>query len=80
MMIDRMLIVAAGLLVLSACTPNHVYQNLYEGIRVRNQLESLPDTSEGKTELPPYSQYEEQRQKQLNSVAPVNGVLWGEMI
>ncbi len=65
----RLFLTLAGLIAVSACTPKQVCQNLYEGIRVRNQLQTPPPVMAGKPEAPAYQQYEVLRNERRNPTA-----------
>lgn len=79
MTIYKLLIIAAGWIVLSSCTPKRVSQNFYEGIRLRNYFQSLPSIYGGNSELPPYSLYEKERLEQLSPEGHGNLDLRGEL-
>ncbi len=54
-----------GLLLLgqAGCTSKQIYGNLYEGVRVRNQLQTTPAEQIGKPDVPSYDQYEAERKR-----------------
>lgn len=53
-----LLLTALGLLFLAGCTTDHLKQGFYEGLRVRNDLQTSPAERIGKPESPNYSEYE----------------------
>ena len=50
---------------LAGFTVDHVQQGFYEGLRVRNDLQSSPHDRFGKPESPNYQQYEQLKKEQL---------------
>ena len=65
MPIAILLTITVCLLGISGCTTKQVYQGLYEGVRVRNQLQTTPAERAGKPEPFNYQEYEIQRNKRL---------------
>jgi hypothetical protein len=64
-MIFRVLSIALCLLS-TACSAQSVYTGLYEGVRVKNQLDATPSERFGKPEPPAdYQQYEMMRRETL---------------
>jgi hypothetical protein len=64
-MIFRVLFIALCLIT-TACSTRSVYTGLYEGVRVKNQLDATPSERFGKPEPPAdYQQYEMMRQETL---------------
>jgi hypothetical protein len=52
------------LLVLAGCATNSIYRGVYEGVRVRSQLDSAPAESIDRPELPAdYQQYDALRKE-----------------
>ena len=56
-------LVALGLSLCSGCTTDGVRQGLYEGFRVRNDLQSSPSERIGKPESVNYLEYERLRKE-----------------
>lgn len=50
--------------LLAGCSTNNVTRGLYEGIRVRNDLQSSPPERFGKPEAPDYAEYERMKKEQ----------------
>ena len=50
--------------LLAGCSSDKVTRGLYEGIRVRNGLQSSPSERFGKQEVPVYPEYERMRKEQ----------------
>jgi len=59
-----LLLLGLGLLFLAGCTADNVCHGLYEGFRVRNDLQSSPPERAGKPESPNYLEYERLRKEQ----------------
>jgi hypothetical protein len=60
------IVALAGFLLTTACSTRSVYTGLYEGVRVKNQLDATPSERFGKPEPPAdYQQYEMMRQETL---------------
>lgn len=53
-----MLLAALVLVILSGCTRQQVYANLYEGIRVRNELQIPPPERGAQQNQQDYRQYQ----------------------
>ena len=58
-----LLLAALGLLLCAGCTTDKVRQGLYEGFRVRNDLQSSPSERLGKPDSVDYLEYERQRKE-----------------
>ena len=58
-----MLVIITCMLV-AGCAKNGLYQGLYDGVRVRDQLATTPAERVGKPEIPNYQQYENMRKEQ----------------
>lgn len=64
-MVKEALVWALALTVLAGCSSQRVYQGVYEGARVRSQLQSTPADRVGKPELPvDYQRYDALRRKE----------------
>lgn len=50
-------ILANCLLVLGGCSRQNMYENLYEGVRVRNMLQTQPSERGAQQDIPGYHQY-----------------------
>lgn len=61
----KILFFAAGMFLVTACSSQQVYQGLYEGIRVRGQLQTPPPERPGGQDVPTYQQYEILRAERL---------------
>lgn len=59
-----LLLTVLGLLLLAGCAADNVRHGLYEGFRVRNDLQSLPPERVGKPDSPDYREYERLRKEQ----------------
>ena len=67
------IISAAMCLFTTACSAQSVYTGLYEGARVRKQLDTPPAERLGKPELPAdYQQYEMMRAEMLRRSSPAS--------
>jgi hypothetical protein len=64
MPIISLLIMVTLVAVLAGCTTNQVRGGLYEGFRVRNDLQNSPAERVGKPEAPNFNEYERQRREQ----------------
>lgn len=60
---SRKLLIAILLLTFTGCTRHQVYENLYEGIRVRNLLQTPPPERGAQQEVPNYHQYRNNERK-----------------
>lgn len=71
MIIIRMLVSAALCLLLTSCSSTSVFSGLYEGARVKSQLDNSPSERMGATELPTdYQQYERLRKEMVQRNTP----------
>lgn len=52
------------LLLLAGCSGNSLARGIYEGIRVRNELQSSPPERFGRPETPDFQEYERRRKEQ----------------
>lgn len=52
------------LYLLAGCSTGNVSQGIYDGIKVRNDLQSSPAERYGKPETPDYQEYERMRKEQ----------------
>jgi len=60
------IVAVAAFLFMTACSTRSVYTGLYEGVRVKNQLDATPSERFGKPEPPAdYQQYEMMRRETL---------------
>lgn len=49
---------------LGGCSADHMKRGVYEGVRVRNDLQSSPQERIGRPETPPYPEYERLKKEQ----------------
>ena len=62
----KRIVVVAAFLLMAGCSAQSVYTGLYEGVRVKNQLDATPSERFGKPEPPAdYQQYEIMRRETL---------------
>jgi hypothetical protein len=61
---STVLFIILCLQLLAGCTTSNLSRGLYEGVRVRNDLQSSPAERFGKPESPDYQEYERMRQEQ----------------
>ena len=59
-----LLLIGLGLSLMAGCTADNVRHGLYEGFRVRNDLQRSPPERAGKPESPDYLEYERLRKEQ----------------
>lgn len=62
---SKLILTVVCLVIVSGCTSKQVYNNLYEGVRVRNELQTPPPERVGKTDAPSYQQYENERKEKI---------------
>ena len=58
-----MLWVICGLTLLAGCTVDNVRRGIYDGVRVRNDLQSTPAERVGTPQAPDFSEYERLRKE-----------------
>lgn len=60
----KLFIMLTLMTILAGCTTAQVRGGMYEGLRVRNDLQQSPAERLGKPEAPSFSDYERQRREQ----------------
>ncbi|SNB45250.1 hypothetical protein [Geobacter sp. DSM 9736] len=60
----KLTLVALWLLMLTGCSSERLRQGMYEGFRVRNDLQTTPAEKVGRPESPDYGEYERLRTQQ----------------
>jgi hypothetical protein len=60
-MTTRGVTVVVALLLFCGCNSKAIYQGIYEGSRVRQQLQTTPGERVGRQELPDYQSYDSMR-------------------
>lgn len=61
------LLLAIWAALLSGCSTSNLYGGIYEGVRVRNQLQSTPSERLNQAEPMNYQQYERERKERFDS-------------
>ena len=51
------------LLLMTGCSKDNVIHGVYDGFRVRNDLQSSPPERDGRPESPDYTEYERMRKE-----------------